>query len=213
MTSGMFLTLTKFASDSAKLQPSQKHRDMLDNHFSSHEQSRWRDFRRAVRSSAFVNALRSDDRADAKMKRYADAMNLHFSDKSAKVFKVPGSKKNHTVKYHPSQDRYSCSCASWGYAKSHQVDKSKQDCKHIEMVKSDLFDQQKIASIEQFIKNLPPGALARTIGLVAKKDRLDTQNTKDEAVWQAYKSTFGKQASIRGAAAQAILEQNMAAGV
>ncbi len=175
MTPGLVSFLTKHAAD---MQPKPKQQEMLDEHFSVHEPTRWRDFRRNVRSKAFVSALKSDDRADEKLKRYAEAMHLHYADKSGESFTVPGHKKNHTVKFHPKADRFSCSCPDWGYTKSHQTDKGAQDCKHIKMVKMELQAQgkEKLA-----IKGLG------LLNTMYQTDKMNTQAAKSKAVTRAYK--------------------------
>jgi hypothetical protein len=179
MTPGLLFILTKHA---AELQPAPKQQEMLDQHFSAHEPSRWRDFRRAVRSKTFVKALSTDERADDKLKRYAEGMNLHYADKSGESFTVPGHKKNHTVKYHAKVDRFSCSCPDWGYTKSHQTNKEAQDCKHIKMVKIELQQRgEKVAAL-----NIPRGALGN-LNTLYQTDKMNTQTAKSRAVTRAYK--------------------------
>ncbi len=183
MTPGLFSILTKHA---AALQPKPDHQEILDKTFGSHEQSRWRDFRRATRSKAFVNALKTDERADDKMKRYADAMYLHFAGgRKGETFTVPGKQKNYTVKFHAAQDKFTCSCPDWGYARSHQTNKGQQDCKHIKMVKLELAAQGGKPKLAVAL-----GALASTVGNFSRHDRYSDQAKKEKLKVRAYKSVF-----------------------
>jgi hypothetical protein len=177
MTPGLLSLLVKHAEgvNPSKLQPKQQ--EMLDQHFSTNEPSRWKGFRKAVKSKAFVNALKSDDRADDKMKRYAEAMYLHHAGKTSESFTVPGHSKNYTVKYHSNVDRYSCSCPDWGYARSHRIDKSGQDCKHIKMVKLELESQ------EQKVKH----AVVGNLNTLYQSSKAHDRTTKSKITHRAYK--------------------------
>ena len=184
MTSGLFAILKRASeADVSKLQPKPKYQSMLDQHFSVHEPVDWRNFRKAVRSKEFVNALKSDERADDKLKRYAEAMNLHYTNKSGEAFTVPGHGKNYTVKFHPQVERYTCSCPDWSYARSHQVDKDKQDCKHIKMVKLELEAQKQKEKIALVL----PKGISGIANTLYQKNKLDDRTIKNDAIWKAYK--------------------------
>jgi hypothetical protein len=158
MTPGLLQFLTKHAA----VAPSPKHQQILDNTFSTHDDQRWRDFRRAARSKGFVNAVKSDERADSKMKRYAEALNMHYQGKGP-LFPVPGTGKTHTVKYHEPHKRWSCSCPDWGYARSHQTDKNEQDCKHIKMVKLEIKSRAQAGIKEKMASPIIIGRAARSL--------------------------------------------------
>lgn len=107
--------------------------EKLNQHFSAPgDGKKWAVFRRELKSKGFVKAIESDDRADAKLKQFARMVHLHKTDK-VPAFRVQGdSGKQYTVKYHPSIERYSCSCPDWTI--KHSVDGG--DCKHVKKLVS-----------------------------------------------------------------------------
>lgn len=131
MRRGFFQLLEKHAAvaDPAKF---------LEKHFSD---PRWEEFRKKLRSKTFVRAVKTDDRSDSKLKRYAEMNHRHKVDKGP-IFPVPSqtSGRTYTVKYHPDLDRFSCNCGDWHYTQSHKTGKNR-DCKHIQMAKLELREQ------------------------------------------------------------------------
>lgn len=138
MRPGLF-QLHKLAM-ATKLQPSPAHQEFLDSHFSEPGTAKWKAFKNKLRSSAFVSAVKQDDRADSKLKRYSEMNSRHMRAKDVPVFKVPSqsSSKMYTVKFHPDVDRYTCNCGDWVHVRSVQTRKAKKDCKHVQMVKLEL---------------------------------------------------------------------------
>lgn len=134
MTPGLFSLLDKLAA--AKIQP--KHMEFLDEHFSISPQ--WKDFKKQLRTKAFVTAVKEDSRSDEKLKRYSEANSKHMRARGVPSFPVPSqsSNKMYTVKFHPGEERFSCSCGDWVHARSHQTAKKQQDCKHVWLVKNEL---------------------------------------------------------------------------
>lgn len=186
-------------SEIKKLAPKPTHQEFLDSLFSDADEARWRDFRRNLRSKAFVNSVQGDDRADSKMKRYAEALNMHYNGKGPN-FTVPGSgTKTYQVKYHPKQERWSCSCPDWGFKRSHQTDKAQQECKHVQMVKLELRSQGE--TVEKTAgRLLPLASVAGIGGRVVQKKRDDRQT----ANYRAY-NEMRKQASLRGLVAKKLI--------
>lgn len=134
MRPGLFSFLEKIAAERSQPQ----HEEFLDEHFGI--SPAWKDFKKKLRSKSFVEAVKQDPRADDKLKRYSEANGLHLRARNVPSFPVPSQSKagSYTVKYHPSVGRYSCNCGDWVHARSHQTGKTKQDCKHIWLVKNEL---------------------------------------------------------------------------
>ncbi len=134
MRPGLFSFLEKVSAPQAQPQ----HQEFLDEHFSVN--ARWKDFRKKLKSSTFVSAVKQDTRSDEKLKRYSEANGKHLRARGVPTFPVPSqsSSKTYNVKYHPDDGRYSCNCGDWIHARSHQTAKRKQDCKHIWLVKNEL---------------------------------------------------------------------------
>lgn len=131
MNPGLFSFLEKVSA-------APKYQGFLDEHFG--ENPRWQDFRKKLKAKTFVAAVQQDTRADDKLKRYSEANGKHLQAKGVPTFPVPSQSgpKTYQVKYHPDDKRYSCNCGDWVHARSHQTAKSKQDCKHIWLVKNEL---------------------------------------------------------------------------
>lgn len=139
MRPGLFQTLTKHA---AKLQPTPAHQEFLDGHFSSADTAKWRAFKNKLTSPKFVAAVKQDDRADPKLKRYAQMNGKHMQAKTVPTFPVPSqtSSKVYKVKFHPDINRFSCNCGDWVHKQSVKTGKHK-DCKHVTMVQLELKSQ------------------------------------------------------------------------
>lgn len=122
----------------AAMQSQPQHQEFLDEHFSINPA--WKDFKKKLRSKSFVEAVKQDTRSDEKLKRYSEANGEHIRARGVPTFKVPSdsSNKNYTVKFHPGSERFSCNCGDWVHARSHQVGKKQQDCKHVTMLKTQL---------------------------------------------------------------------------
>lgn len=145
MTKNLFHMLAKLAGE--KL-PEPHHQEFLDHHFSL--KPKWDEFRKNLRSKSFVTAVQQDDRADTKLKRFAENIGRHKQSKGAPTFQVPSqsSAKSYTVKYHPEVERYSCNCGDWTYARSWRTGQRTRDCKHVRKVQLELKAQGKIPSAE-----------------------------------------------------------------
>jgi hypothetical protein len=200
MTGGMLLILTKTA---ASLAPSAKHQEVLDAHFTSEDQKKWRTFRRALRAKSFAAAVKQDDRADPKLKRFAEMMSKHYTDKGGPSFKTPGSKGEYTVKFHKDVNRFSCSCPDWAYTKSHRRGGTDVDCKHIEKVRYDLKNDG--ISLEKEKKAGLLNGLIGTVGTKAKAEHYDDEAWKARMAAHTVRKAFPKHAEIMGRAARAVL--------
>jgi predicted nucleic acid-binding Zn finger protein len=210
MTRGLLFLLSKHASDleAAKLQPKGKHREMLDKHFATHEKTDWTAFAKALKSRAFVASVKGDERSDDKLKRYTEAMHMHATGKGRK-FLAPGSKGAYIVKFHPKQDRWSCSCPDWGYKKSHQVDKGGQDCKHITAMKQQETAPSVVKEAATLDAVLSPQHIRSALGTygnLRRSKKLDDETDRLNIKNQAYNSVFNKEASLRAAAAASMLK-------
>src|SRR5258708_1304420 len=125
-----------------------KHDLALDEHFGTNDTSRWSAFHKNIKSKGFREALKSDERADPKLKRFTAMMGRHHSMKGGVKFQSP-SGQAYTIKYHPDIQRYSCSCKDWVYTKSHKLrSSSSTDCKHIQELKSQETLEKKAVSSE-----------------------------------------------------------------
>ena len=137
MRPGLFSLLTKLAG----LAPSVQHQEFLDSHFTDSSSSRWRAFKNKLVSPRFVDAVKQDERADSKLKRYSENNARHMQAKGVPSYQVPSqsSGKSYSVKYHPSVDRFSCNCGDWVHKKSTKGKGG--ECKHVKMVKRELQEQ------------------------------------------------------------------------
>ena len=134
----------------APLAAPQHHQEKLDAHFSSHEKTRWRDFRRHLRAKGFVEAVKQDDRSDDKLKRFAEMIGRHHGSKDPGVPVKGSSGKTYKVKFHEDIKRFSCNCNHWIYDLSHQTSEG-ADCKHIKQVKSSF---QKQADMQPLLRGI-----------------------------------------------------------
>jgi len=184
MTRGMLYLLTK----TARLAPSVKHQELLDTHFTTEDKKKWRTFKRALRSKKFVDAVQQDERADDKLKRYAEMLNKHQKGKGPS-FSVSGQSGVYTVKFHPDIDRFTCSCPDWSYTKSHKTDKA--NCKHITAVKLDL---QRDGVMLEKTANLLRGVV-NLYGASRKTEAENDKSQKAAIVANAYRSQMGNQFS------------------
>jgi hypothetical protein len=143
MTPGLFKLLEKHAAAS-NLAPSRANQEFLDNHFVETSTGKWRAFKNKLTSPAFVAAVKQDDRADRKLKRYTEMNGRHMQAKGVPSFQVPSQSKggSYTVKYHPDLDRYSCNCGDWVHVQSTKTGKNR-NCKHIQMLELELQSQGK----------------------------------------------------------------------
>ncbi len=143
MNQVLFRALTKTAMATSRTQ----HQGFLDQHFES--DPNWKTFKRKLTSPQFVQLVKKDPRADAKLKRYSENNARHLQAKGVPTYKVPSqtSSKSYTVKQH-SDDSFSCNCGDWVHKQSTKSQKGKQECKHIAMLKLRLWakDQKGSAS-------------------------------------------------------------------
>lgn len=107
--------------------------EKLDLHFSAPgDGKKWAVFRRELKSKGFLKAVEGDDRSDDKLKLFAQMVHFHKTGKGP-TFPITGdSGKRYTVKYHPSIERFTCSCPDWTIKRSTVG----EDCKHIKKLKS-----------------------------------------------------------------------------
>ena len=172
-------TMVKIA---AELAPRPELQQRLDDHFVSPDSNKWGQFRQALRSKAFVQAIQQDPRADDKLKKYTTMLHKHMHGKGPRQ-----QVGKYTVKWHEDIGRHSCSCLDWKYKKSH----GGGDCKHIQQI-------AKTASMVRALSSLG-GAALRT-------NKSKKENQRAQMVVNAYRSEMGKHASIlRGAAACRLL--------
>jgi hypothetical protein len=122
----------------AGLAPSQPHQEFLDNHFTDASTSKWRAFKNKLVSPRFVDAVKQDERADTKLKRYSENNARHMQAKGVPSYQVPSQStgRSYTVKYHPSIERFSCNCGDWVHKQSTR--RKSGECKHVKMVKMEL---------------------------------------------------------------------------
>lgn len=210
MTQGLLFLLSKHAAaqEASKLQSKGKHREMLDKHFAPHEKTDWTAFAKALRSKTFLTGVKGDDRSDDKLKRYSEAVHMHATGKGQK-FLAPGSKGAYIVKFHPKQDKWSCSCPDWKYARSHQVDKDGQECKHIAATKQQQTVPSPIKEASVLDAVLSPQNIKstfQTYGNLRRAKKLDEETDRLNIKNEAYKSVFNKEASLRAAAAASMLK-------
>jgi hypothetical protein len=128
MSPGLFGLLKLAAPTATKL----KFQEKLDLHFDGADRKKWPAFRRELRSKGFLEAVKKDNRADPKLKRFAEMVHLHKTGKGPTFPVKSESGKRYVVKYHPERNIYSCSCPDWTIVKS----QSAGECKHIKQVKS-----------------------------------------------------------------------------
>ncbi len=157
MRPGLFSFLTKVAA--VRIRPQDQ--EYLDEHFGV--DANWKDFRKRLKTKAFVSAVKEDTRSDEKLKRYSEANGKHLRARGVPTFPVPSqsSNKNYTVKFHPDDARFSCNCGDWVHARSHQTSKPKQDCKHIWLVKNEL--KQSGTDIQSMVKKAALGMAASAL--------------------------------------------------
>lgn len=162
MLTNVFNYLEKLSAE--KSQP--QHNEFLDEHFSLSPQ--WKEFKKKLKNKTFVEAVKQDTRADDKLKRFSVANGKHIQAKGVPSFKVTVNKKEHTVKYHPEEERFSCNCGDWFYRRSWQERRPNKDCKHIIQIKTELkkggkseVDLVKKAAFSRAIANLRTGFLSR----------------------------------------------------
>lgn len=155
--------LLSFLEKVSAVQVRPQDQEFLDEHFAIDPQ--WKQFRKKLRSKSFVEAVKQDERSDTKLKRYSEANGKHLRAHGVPTFKIPSQTTNrtYTVKFHPDDDRFSCSCGDWIHARSHQTSDKRQDCKHIKHVKSQL--QYMGKKPEDMVKKAALGmAAARLLG-------------------------------------------------
>jgi hypothetical protein len=154
MRPGLLSLLTKLSA--VQVQPHDQ--EFLDEHFGI--SPAWKDFKKKLRNKSFVEAVKQDTRSDEKLKRYSEANSKHLRARGVPTFPVPSqsSSKTYSVKYHPDDGRFSCSCGDWVHARSHQVSKPKQDCKHIWLVKHEL--KQSGTDVQGMVKKAAMGRAA-----------------------------------------------------
>ncbi len=157
MRPGLLSFLTKLSA--VQIRPQDQ--EFLDEHFGV--DARWKDFRKRLKTKAFVDAVKQDTRSDDKLKRYSEANGKHLRARGVPTFPVPSqsSNKTYTVKFHPDDGRFSCSCGDWIHARSHQVRKTGQDCKHIWLVKNEL--KQSGTDVQSMVKKAAMGMAAAWI--------------------------------------------------
>lgn len=154
MKPGLLSLLTKLSA--VRIRPQDA--EYLDEHFGV--SANWKDFRKRLKTKAFVDAVKQDTRSDSKLKRYSEANGKHLRARGVPTFQVPSqsSGKNYTVKFHPDGGRFSCSCGDWIHSRSHQSGKTKQDCKHVWLVKNEL--KQSGTDIQSMVKKAAMGMAA-----------------------------------------------------
>ena len=135
----LFQMLTKLAA----IATSKDHQEFLDDHFVDTGTAKWKTFKNKLTSPKFVAAVRQDERADSKLKRYSENNARHMQAKGIPSYKVPSqsSGKSYTVKYHPDIKKYSCNCGDWVHKQSTKGKGG--DCKHVQMLKLELRAQGK----------------------------------------------------------------------
>jgi hypothetical protein len=141
MRPGLFSLLEKTSS---KLIQARDIREHLDNHFADTGTGKWKSFKKRLASQSFVDAVKQDERSDAKLKRWSTVLHKHLAARNVPTFQVPSqsSSKMYTVKYHPDLNRFTCSCGDFTYVQSVRTAKNR-DCKHIQMTKLELDAQGK----------------------------------------------------------------------
>lgn len=135
MRPGLFSLLKSAAS---KLVPPPKVQEFLDQHFVDTDPDRWKAFKKKLVSPTFVDAIGQDERADRKLRRYAENNGRHVQARGVPTYKVPSqsSSRSYTVKYHPSIGHFSCNCGDWVHVQS--TKNKGADCKHIKQLKREL---------------------------------------------------------------------------
>jgi hypothetical protein len=139
--------------------------DKLDKHFVATDKSKWKAFKRNLKSKQFAQAIAGDERADEKLKKYTEMMHLHLKGKGEKQT-VDG----YVIKYHPEHSRFTCSCGDWEYRKSH----AGGDCKHIKKLKEE-------SHMEKMAARLPlvfQGFRAKTLIDHSNKAKEETEKAR-----------------------------------
>ena len=167
-------------------QVSQKHTDKLDEHFGGSDPQRWRNFRRGLRTKGFVKAVQQDDRADDKLKRFAEMVGRHYSARDPGVPVKGSTGKTYHVRYHEDLGRFSCGCNHWIYDLSHQTKKD-ADCRHISQVRAGLgsTSKEKQASLPAIPRPIMFGL--RSLHVI---DKSREQAAKNKAIADAYEQAF-----------------------
>lgn len=162
-------TVKSMTKEAAKALAAPHVLEKVDQHLTPSQAHRWQGFSKSLRSKAFVEAFKNDERATPTQRRSAELRHLHLTAKD-KGTKVQGGTGTYTVKYHPTVDRYTCSCGDYTYKKSGT---SKGTCKHIEQARQPkqeqplLFDKvaERVIAYEKqaglITRGLQFGALAR----------------------------------------------------
>jgi predicted nucleic acid-binding Zn finger protein/dephospho-CoA kinase len=171
----------------------------VDQHLTPSTPNRWGGFGKNLRSKAFLEAFKNDERTTAAQKRSAELRHKHLTSKEPGI-KVQGEHGQYVVKYHPDLERHTCSCNDFVYNRSAKGG----DCKHITTVKSDpmvkaaarILGYQEVAS-----SMTKTGFVARMLqagmhGRLAENARRRGQVAK--AVGDAYEQNFPKGRGIVG---------------
>lgn len=174
--------------DAAKIQP--EHAAFLDNHFGVSRQ--WSDFNKKLKSKDFQAAVVSDTRSDDKLKTFVNAIAMREQAKGPSLKAVSDTSGSYKIRYHPSADRFSCTCPDWTYKRSHD---DKSDCKHIERVKSSsretLMAKTKSASAN-------PAEVLFSIGRVLNRRQKDLQVASDlKEENQAFNQSYPQESFVK----------------
>jgi hypothetical protein len=174
-----------------------KHQDFLDNHFGV--QSDWMSFHKKLKDPSFLAAVQADTRTNDSLRTSAEAIGMREQTKGRSV-KVPSDVSgNYKVKYHPQQDRFSCSCPDWTYKQS----VSGGDCKHVQRLKQNAKD--KLMNKEAA---LSPLELIFRLGRTAQRSETDQQTAANLKVQnQAVKQQFPQPGFVESWLKQASLRQ------
>jgi hypothetical protein len=135
-------TMTKEAA--AKLVPGTKIQERLDKHLSPSDPQRWKGFSKDLRSRAFAESFKNDERATPAQRQSVDMRHRHITAKD-KGITVKGETGTYQVKYHPTVDAYTCSCGDYTYKKSGVKGGV---CKHIQQAR-DPKQEQSLLHLEK----------------------------------------------------------------
>lgn len=163
------------AIEAVKIAP--EHQNFLDEHFGV--SPRWDALQRKTKNPSFVDAVQADTRSDDKLKMFVTALAMREQAKGPAVKAPSDVSGSYKVRYHPAQDRFSCSCPDWTYKRSI----SGADCKHITRIK----DASKEKLMQQ-TKQASPAEVLFRIGKAVRSEHKtlnDAGNLKQEnAVYQ-----------------------------
>lgn len=221
MTNGVFDLLSKLSAST------------LDEHFESDDPSKWDAFRKRLRSKAFVKDVQEDPRSDRKLKNFSKNLSAHMTSRGP-TYTAQGETDQYKIKYHPSTKRYSCSCGNWAYKQAPKSSKN-ADCKHIKALKEELMTKMAgmLSQVANTVKQQMGTPDAVRYGKSMAKSVAHIGRGQDAAFRAsgtnaAYEREMGhkprglggtikhelhdiwhhaKYAALRGAAAQAILEE------